>query len=32
MPNFLITGGNLLNLKFTPAALATDEGVDKRCS
>ncbi len=29
MPNFLITGGNLLNLKFTPAALATDAGVVK---
>lgn len=29
MPNNLITGGNLLNLKFTPSVLSSDEGVDK---
>lgn len=29
MPNDRITGGNLLNLKFTPAVLATDEGRKK---
>ena len=29
MPNYLITGGNLLNLKFTPNALETKEGRGK---
>lgn len=29
MPNFLITGGNLLNLKFAPDALASEEGISK---
>ncbi len=29
MPTMLITGGNLLNLKLSPASLATEEGVGR---
>jgi len=29
MPNILITGGNLLNLKISPGALETDEGMKR---
>ncbi len=29
MPNHLITGGNLLNLKFSPSALSADKGIQK---
>jgi formate C-acetyltransferase len=29
MPNHLITGGNLLNLKLAPASLSTEEGLER---
>lgn len=32
MPNMLITGGNLLNIKVTPEMMATDEGLMKVAS